>query len=94
VTEVNPNKGAVVNVGADGAVVVVVWWNAAGRNKDLDRPSDLFTVDGDRMDWQTIQSLESARVVRTIMNNLAHNPSNGPVTVIGYVADDRGVATA
>lgn len=87
--EVPPTKGTVINMSADGAVMVAVWWNAEGRNRALDRPSDLFTVDGDRMDWQTITLTRSdvGRIVKTVMDNISHNPANGPITIIEAPSD-------
>lgn len=85
--EVPPTNGTVINLSADGAVMVAVWWNAEGRDRDLDRPSDLFTMDGDRMDWITLYRADANRVAKTVMDNISHNPANGPITIIEAPSD-------
>lgn len=85
VPNVSPTKGAAVNISADGAVTVVVYWTPGAEYPG--RPSDLFTRDGDRLDWQTVASPDVGRIVKTVMENLSFNPDNGPITIIEAPSD-------
>jgi DNA-binding TFAR19-related protein (PDSD5 family) len=39
-------------------------------------------VDGMRLEWVRLVRPDVASIVATVVGNLAHNPGNGPVTVI------------
>ena len=85
VPNVSPTKGAAVNISADGAVTVVTWWTPLVRL--IDRPSDLYTLDGDRLDWQTLIRSDVGRIVKTVIDNIGFSPENGPVKVYEAPSD-------